>query len=59
MEEGMIEVRVAVNMAGAHEGQHRWVDPDDPQIAQRLALGYLVRVAPAQPVEAEGAEAEE
>jgi len=40
----LIPVRVTVNQAGAREGQVRWVNADDPAIAERLALGYLVRL---------------
>lgn len=43
MDTGLIEVRVAVGMAGASVGQYRWVDPSDPYIKERLTLGYLVR----------------
>ncbi len=44
MDSDLIPVFVAVSQAGARQGQIRWVNADDPDIAIRLSLGYLQRL---------------
>ncbi len=53
MDDDLIPVFVAVAQAGARQGQIRWVNPADPDIARRLSLGFLQRLPSTGDVEPE------